>query len=442
LLVVGDPELAAAARRLSGEWNAQTGSEFHLETITEEQFGDSHRLTADALICPSCQLGTLAERKLLRPVPKRLLQGDAGDWSDIFELLRLSEATWASQTLAVPFGSPVLTCYYRVDLLEELGRGPPETWAEYQELAGLLADRKNLGEAAPADDVPWCGTIEPLAPGWAGVVLLARAAPYAKHRDNYSTLFDIRTMEPLVAGPPFVRALEELVAAAKMGTPDQLQYDPKAARAAFWQGQCGMALTWPTAAAGGLPAETAANVKIGFAQLPGSTEVFNVRKRSWERRAEDEDPHVPLPAIAGRIGAVTRRSEHSEAAFQLLLWLSGKQFSTRVCASSAATTLFRQSQLGTPQRWVERPITPRAAAQYGAVAEKQFRHGQWVFALRIPGRMEYLAALDDAVSRAVGGEQSPAEALRQAATRWQEITQRLGTDRQKAAYYHSLGREP
>ena len=63
----------------------------------------------------------------------------------------------------------------------------------------------------------WCGTIEPLAPGWAGLVLLARAAPYAKHRDNYSALFDIETMEPLVAGPPFVQALEELVAAAKLG---------------------------------------------------------------------------------------------------------------------------------------------------------------------------------------------------------------------------------
>ena len=94
----------------------------------------------------------------------------------------------------------------------------------------------------------WCGTIEPLAPGWAGDVLLARAAAYAKHRDNFSTLFDIETMEPLVAGPPFVQALEELVAAAKLGPADPLHYDPAAVRAAFWSGQCGMALTWPTAA--------------------------------------------------------------------------------------------------------------------------------------------------------------------------------------------------
>ena len=39
--------------------------------------------------------------------------------------------------------------------------------------------------------------------------------PMPRARSNYSTLFNIRTMEPLIAGPPMVRALDELVAAAK-----------------------------------------------------------------------------------------------------------------------------------------------------------------------------------------------------------------------------------
>jgi multiple sugar transport system substrate-binding protein len=87
-------------------------------------------------------------------------------------------------------------------------------------------------------------------------------------------------------------------------------------------------------------------------------------------------------------------------------------------------------------------MSPASAAQYAAVAERGFGRGEWLFALRIPGRAEYLSALDEAVQRAVRGEQSPTEALRQAATRWQEITERLGADRQKAAYLHSLGQEP
>jgi len=446
LLVVGDPELAAAVGQLRGEWNAQTGSDLQVESITEVQLGQSDPLAADALICPSWQLGLLAEQGLLTPIPESLLQANAGDWSDVFELLRRSEAAWVGEPLAVPFGSPVFVCYYRTDLLERLGRKPPETWAEYQELAELLADRRNLGAAAPPDDAPWFGSVEPLGPGWAAPVLLARSAPYAKHRDNYSTLFDVRTMKPLVAGPPFVRALQELVAAAKLGSPEQLRYDPADARAAFWQGRCGMALTWPTAAAAGVPGEAAENVaasvRVGFAELPGSTKVFNVRKQSWETRAEDEDPHVPLLGAAGRIGVVSRKSAHPEAAFELLFWLSGKQFSPRVSAANPATTLFRRSHLGAPRAWVEKPIPPAAAAQYAAAAGRTFGRGEWLFALRIPGRAEYLAALDEAVRRAVRGEQSPAEALQQTATRWQEITDRLGRERQKAAYLHSLGQEP
>ena len=92
------------------------------------------------------------------------------------------------------------------------------------------------------------GTVEPLARGWAGLVLLARAAAYAKERDNYTTLFDEKTLEPAIAGPPFVRALEELVAAAKLGPAEQLDFDPAAARAEFWKGSAAMAVSWPTGA--------------------------------------------------------------------------------------------------------------------------------------------------------------------------------------------------
>ncbi len=139
-------------------------------------------------------LGGLAERELLRSVPQAVLR--RSEWTGVFELLRLREAAWGSRIMAVPFGSPLLVCYYRADLLEKLGKRPPQTWHEYRRWLQLLAAEK------PGDGGPWCGTIEPLAPGWAGLVLLARAAPYAKHRDNYSTLFNVETMEPLVAGPP------------------------------------------------------------------------------------------------------------------------------------------------------------------------------------------------------------------------------------------------
>ncbi|MCD4727318.1 MAG: extracellular solute-binding protein [Pirellulales bacterium] len=259
LAVVDDPALAAAVVQARGEWNAQTGAELEVTEISEKELERAETLPADAVLCPSHTLGILAERDLIEPVPENITRGD--QWDGIFDLPKLREAAWGGRIVAVPFGSPVFCCYYRADLLEKLGRRPPRTWSEYRELAELLAKNSSflleegpeansslpLGEG-PGVRAPWSATIEPLAPGWAGLTLLARAAPYAKHRDNFSTLFNIETMVPLIAGPPMVQALKELVAAARLGPDDPFQFDPAKVRTAFWRGECGMAITWPTAA--------------------------------------------------------------------------------------------------------------------------------------------------------------------------------------------------
>ena len=492
LTVVDDPGLAGAITRLRGEWNSQTGASLDVEEATEAKLLDSKALSGDAVICASHLLGVLAERGMIEPLPQPLLQDR--EWAGIFELLKLREAAWARQTYAVPFGSPVLMCYYRADLLEKLGRKPPTTWPEYEDIAKLLAAEK------PAGDGPWCGTIEPLAPGWAGLMLLARAAPYAKHRDNYSTLFNIDTMEPLVAVPPVVQALEELAAAVKLGPADPFRYDPAAARAAFWSGQCGMALTWPTAAmerrkekgegrgesaehraepsanstqrraengegsgesaarraenaepglvasATSKPPEqqlprTSPELRVGFVELPGSRTVYNLSSQAWDRRSDEEERRVPLLSIAGRIGVMGAKSPRAEAAFQLLLWLSSSRMSPQVSPSSPATTLFRQTHLTSPGQWVEPPVSAAAAVQYAEAAQAALRHEQWLAALPLPGRAEYLAALDEAVGAVVHGEKAALNALMDADAKWRKITERLGLDRQKAAYRHSLGLE-
>jgi hypothetical protein len=58
--------------------------------------------------------------------------------------------------------------------------------------------------------------------------------------------------------------------------------------------------------------------------------------------------------------------------------------------------------------------------------------------LRLPGRLEYLAALDAAVHRALDG-QPAAKALAEAAKTWQEITEKLGKEAQRLANAHGLG---
>jgi multiple sugar transport system substrate-binding protein len=439
LAVAGDPDMAAAIGRLQGEWNAQTGAEVQVLQITEKELAESSlkNFPADAVICDPRFIAIFAEHKMIVRVPASMQKN--AQWADIFDLLRHQEVAWGGEVSAVPFGSPVFVVYYRVDLLEKLNRKPPQTWAEYQELAKLLAGMKQS-----TAESPWFGTAEPLGPGWAGLVLLARAAPYAKHRDNYSTLFNIKTMEPLLTGPAMVRALEELIAAAKLGSTDVLQSDPAAVRAAFWQGKCGMAIAWPSAAERhiGIKSTDASQhaIPVGFSELPGSNKVYNINNQTWETRLEEENSRVPFLSLEGRVGVVGKESAQQEAAFQLLLWLSSEQNSEQVSPASQATTLFRRSQLKHPELWVEKPVTPVAAAKYGELTAKTLQSEQWL-GFNMPGREEYLEALDQAVQSAVRGEVSPADALKKAAERWREITENRGLDQQRSAYLRSLGLE-
>ena len=117
--------------------------------------------------------------------------------------------------------------------------------------------------------------------------------------------------------------------------------------------------------------------------------------QAWETRPGEGDGQVPLLAIAGRLGCVTTRAESPELAVRLLLWLSQDQGIGKEQLSSRRpdTTLFRQSQEKSAGNRVEEaasrpqpPSTPFCRSNTESAA--------MVLDLRIPGRSEYLAALD------------------------------------------------
>ncbi len=85
---------------------------------------------------------------------------------------------------------------------------------------------------------------------------------------------------------------------------------------------------------------------------------------------------------------------------------------------------------------------PKAAQEYAEVTQQTLGGQESISAIVLPGRDEYLAALDQAVHAAVKGEAQPADALIQCASAWREITARLGVDRQRTAYSKSAIKQP
>jgi len=462
LLVVDDPGLAAAAERLRGEWHSSTGAEFEIFEITEAELLTAEQIECDAVVFPTHDLGELAERGWLLPFPAHAIDDRDFelDWPGIFETIRKTETVWGDQILAVPFGSPVFVCAYRADWFERFDRKPPRNWAEYQALAEFFSNHKDVGNspaviktASSEDSAPTivgaiCGAIEPWGAGCAGPTLLARAATYARHRDFYSTLFDMETMEPLVAGPPFVRALDELVAVNRIA-PIELR-EGKLAEVREWllQGRTAMALVWLAPA---MAVSDSAPISfdpvsdgieppaLGFVELPGGVEMFNPGLKSWGRRSDDDAGRVTFLGASGRLGAVVRQTTEGEAAARLLAWLSGPQWSEQVSAASTATTLFRKTHLESPQHWVGQRFGSGVAGPYAETVAKALDGHASFAAPRIPGSPRYLEALDRAVRRVLMDEVTSQQALDTVAAEWRNITDELGADRQRAAYRRSLG---
>ena len=212
-----------------------------------------------------------------------------------------------------------------------------------------------------------------------------------------------------------------------------------AARQAFWQGHCGLALSWPSAAAA-VTGDDPQELPVQLAELPGAEATYDIGEAAWEEHPDDSDGRVPLLGVAGRVGVVTGGSKWPEAAFQLLFWLSDEQ-SAQLGPTSAATTLFRYSHVESPRAWVEEEMSAAGAAEYAELTRQTLSRPRWLFALRVPGRRRYLASLDKAVERAVQGEQTPQESLSQAAAEWEAITEELGAESQREAYWKSLGLE-
>lgn len=431
--VVSDPTLAAAIRRHRGEWLAKTNGNLEIFELSTAELLDRGTGTADVVLYPSWLLGTLAERQWIIPVRKNVLARKLYQRGDLFPLLRQRAIFWGNQVMAIPLGSPLLVFVYRADLFRKLGVQPPATWDDYRRLVKRFSNQDYIEQTPQTTRQPWYPTLEPLAPNWAGIMLLAHASASAKHPHRYSTLFDIESMAPLIAAPPFVRALQEMV--DLVGNHRIPSLDPAGVWHQIEQGHAAMAFTWPLPPPKDQPEEMPP--ELAFHELPASSQVYRWETDSWEPRPPADDGHVPLLAVSGYLGSVTETSNNAPTAFSLLIWMA----ETDIGASSEHTSPFRQQHVGRPEKWIAAPLPKEMARQYAQSLARALSRPSYLFALRIPGAEEYLAVLDVAVQLALIGKESPEEALRKAGHQWQEITKRHGTDAQRQAYRRSLGLE-
>ncbi len=388
LLVVDDPELAAAARVLRGEWAERSGGELVVQEMTLDEMLAAKQFSADAIVYPSRHVGTLVARDWLRPVRDSVLKSDDFALGDLLLLVRNESMRYAGRIFGVSLGEPPLLMAWQMPPTPDAVASLPDTWEKLDRLLPLETSEDNLAAE-----------------------LIVRAASYVDRQHRAELLFDPQSMAPRLTSPPVVRALERMVARTN-------RTDRTAARARF---------TWPTAG------ELEGELPWHFAALPRAASVFDSLRDRWEPQTAGRP--MAVLGFAGRLVSVTRASRNATSAFKLLAWLTTGNTATQLSSRSQATVWFRNSQKVQAHRW----LADRGGEQVARLVTRQLSSDSFYILPRIPGIDRYLKSLNEAVASAVRGELPPDVALASTAAQWNTLTEILGPREQRLAYRSHLG---
>jgi multiple sugar transport system substrate-binding protein len=286
--------------------------------------------------------------------------------------------TWQGKAFALPWFVDAGLLYYRRDLLERHGLGPPETWHDLVEVARELAGR---------------------APGMHGFVwqgkqyegLVCNALEYL-HSNGGAVLAHGRVVLDSAQNREALALMADLVHRYRVTPASVTTATEEPSRHLFGQGRALLLRNWPYA--------------WRLFQDPSS--------RVYGRVGVAELPRFPgghsAPTLGGWQLAVNAASSRQAEAKALVNFLTGEEAQKRLAVAygfqPARTALYRDAELVTAQPFVGQLARVFAAARPRPVTPQYVRVSQ---------------ALQSAFSGAVSGLEAPQAALARAQQRIEEI---------------------
>ncbi len=397
----------------------------------------------DVMFYGSLWIGDL--HRYLAPVPKAYQE--TAQMKDVTPTYR-DVATWGDTMVQYPVDGDRNYLKYRTDVInnpelqrrykEKTGREltVPATWEEYDQIARFFNDwdwdgdgKKNYGsaEVVKRDDLMFSAFID-------------RVAAYAKHpRVKGGFFFDLKTMEPLINTPGWVRGLEMFVKAQDYMPPGGNNFGLGDEIFSFGGGQTLFSYTWDDAFIQAMQKDSRIRNKVAAAPLPGARQVWNRETGQWDRF----DPPNRAPYITwGWTSAVSARSENKEMAFDYLCFFSNPANTLHdLQIGRFGVNPYRSSHFDA-KFWIEKlGWDPAIARTYVKTLSSMDDSKNRVFDLRVPGVNQFMTSLAAGVSEALARQKSPQQALDDVAKEWRAIVDRIGKDRVREAYAHVVALE-
>jgi multiple sugar transport system substrate-binding protein len=461
VLVVDDMPIGGPVLELKAEYEAATGATLEIvQRPVEELFSNlmsdlvngTHRY--DACIAGAWWLGDLIEGNYLLDYDRYYDDPRFPAW-DIKQVLPAPRSllTFGGHKYMVANDHDGQVLYTRRDLLADPRHRAafqraygypldvPATWEQVRDVAEYFNGKDLNGDGEPDH-----GVVLPLMVGAQGMFhYMSLSAPFVIGPANPNLYwFDPDTMKPLIDSPGHVRAMTVLVDLVKFGPREMLRWDLGRGWDHFLAGRAAIALTWGDLGALAQQHGSRVRGKVVAAPLPGTRAYYDVVHRQWMSTSE---PHRVGNTTGGSWAGVISRASKSPAATYYFLALMASQPKSEVYAARASDGIDpgRRFHFLPPQGtarienyvragWDPADVRDFLRAYYDTYTNPlQFPY------LRIPGAYNYWQVLDIHLAQAAAGHLSPEAALKATAIDFEEITIRLGRDRQRRAYRASLG---
>lgn len=361
--------------------------------------------------------------------------------------------TYGGRKYMVPYDHDGQVMYYRRDLLADprhqaafkqrygYALAVPQTWAQFRDAAEYFN-----GQDLNGDGTPDHGLVMALKPGSQGMFnFMSLSASFVIGPTNARQYwFDPQTMLPLVESPGHLRALEFFVDLVKLGPREMLTWDHGRGWDPFLAGRAAFALTWGDL--GALAQQPGSKVKgrTGAAQAPGTNEYYDIAQGRWIRT--EAVNRVGNTTGGSWAGVISRYSKAPEATYFLLSLLAQRQKSLVYAARGwdgidpgRSYQFLPPEGTGTVEPYLRSGWDEADVRDYLTAFQRTFSDKLQFPYLRIPGAYSYWLALDLHLVEAASGQLTPAAALKATAVDFEEITIRLGRDRQREIYRTSLG---
>jgi len=383
------------------------------------------------------------------------------DWEDVLPAFREIIAKWEGKYYALTLDGDTHSLFYRRHLFEDATNQAnfraeygydlqvPETMDQLRDVAEFFTGWDWSGDGQ--DDYGWA---QPMARGtqshwwfWDFTAPFCVLPPGPEGPDQYhgQLYFDPETMEPLVNEPCMLKGLELYKEMAAFGPPGMEAWGVGEIRSGFPStGNIAMTIEWgtfPGMCEDLAMADPTAVGDCGTAARPGSLEVWDRENQTW--LTLDEPNTAPLLNFGGWVGAVTQTSENPDCAYDFIKFLNSPEISAQdVVIGDTGFNVYRYSHVRDLTIWVDAwgAVAEQDAREYLDAVRADLENPNVLIDLRIPGKPEYVdSVLDLHVSAAISGEEDLATALQTIYDEWEEITERLDREDQKAFYRAMMG---